>query len=165
MLHEPLDKLADFAAAGADIITVHVEAAVHIHRVLQRLATLEHAAGDGRGIVRGLALNPGTPLEWLAAPLLEQVDIISLLAVDPGWSGQKFAPTTFGRLARVKELIRESGRDILVCVDGGITRDNIADVAVAGADLIAAGSAVFDGKEQEANARLVLEAVRRRSTR
>jgi ribulose-phosphate 3-epimerase len=165
MLREPLYKLADFAAAGADIITVHVEAAVHIHRVLQRLATLEHTAGDGRGIVRGLALNPGTPLEWLAAPLLEQVDIISLLAVDPGWSGQKFAPTTFGRLARVKELIRESGRDILVCVDGGITRDNIAEVAAAGADLIAAGSAVFDGKEQEANARLVVEAVRRRSTR
>jgi len=163
MIHEPLDKLADFAAAGADIITVQLEAAVHIHRALQRLATLEHAAGDGRGIVRGLALNPGTPLEWLAPPLLGQVDVISLLAVDPGWSGQKFAPTTFGRLARVKELILASGRDILVCVDGGITRDNIAEVAAAGADLIAAGSAVFDGKEQEANARFVLGAVKRRS--
>jgi ribulose-phosphate 3-epimerase len=163
MVHEPLDTFAAFAAAGADIVTVHVEAVVHIHRALQGLGALEHAAGDGRGIVRGLALNPGTPLEWLSAPLLEQVDVISLLAVDPGWSGQKFAPTTFGRLARVKELVRASGRDILVCVDGGITRDNIAEVAAAGADLIAAGSAVFDGKDPEANARFVLEAVRRGS--
>ena len=163
MVHEPLDTFAAFAAAGADIVTVHVEAVVHIHRALQGLGALAHAAGDGRGIVRGLALNPGTPLEWLSAPLLEQVDVISLLAVDPGWSGQKFAPTTFGRLARVKELVRASGRDILVCVDGGITRDNIAEVAAAGADLIAAGSAVFDGKDPEANARFVLEAVRRGS--
>ncbi len=161
MIQEPLEKLAAFAAAGADIITVHVEAAVHIHRVLQRLSDLGHAAGDGRGIVRGLALNPGTPLEWLAAPLLEHVDVISLLAVDPGWSGQKFASTTFGRMARVREMVQASGRDILICVDGGITRDNIADVAAADADLVAAGSAVFDGKDQEANARFVLEAVRR----
>jgi ribulose-phosphate 3-epimerase len=161
MVHEPLEKLQAFADAGADIITVHVEAAVHIHRVLQRLSGLEHAAGDGRGIVRGLALNPGTPLEWLSAPLLEQVDMISVLAVDPGWGGQKFASTTLARVARVRELIAASGREILVCVDGGITRENIAQVAAAGVDIVAAGSAVFDGKEQEANARHALEAVRR----
>ncbi len=88
--------------------------------------------------------------------------MISLLAVDPGWSGQKFAPTTCARVARVKEIIAASGRDILVCVDGGITRDNIAEVAAAGPDLVATGSAVFDGKSAEANARFMLEAVRRR---
>jgi ribulose-phosphate 3-epimerase len=162
MVHEPLDKLGAFVAAGADIITVHVEAAVHIHRVLQRLGGMEHSAGPDRGIVRGLALNPGTPLEWLAPSLLDEVEMISLLAVDPGWSGQKFAPTTLDRVARVKDIIAVSGKDILVCVDGGITRDNIAQVAAAGADLIAAGSAVFDGKAVEANARFVLEAVRGR---
>jgi ribulose-phosphate 3-epimerase len=161
MVHEPLEKLQVFADAGADIITVHVEAAVHIHRVLERLSALEHAAGDGRGIVRGLALNPGTPLEWLSAPLLEQVDLVSLLAVDPGWGGQKFAPTTLARVARAREMIAASGREILLCVDGGITRDNIAQVAAAGVDIIAAGSAIFAGGEQEANARFVLEAVRR----
>jgi ribulose-phosphate 3-epimerase len=164
MVREPLDKLPAFVAAGADILTVHVEAAVHIHRVLQTLGGMEHNAGPGRGIVRGLALNPGTPLEWLAPPLLDEVEIISLLAVDPGWSGQKFAPTTLSRVARVKELIRAAGKDILVCVDGGITRDNIAEVAAAGPDLIAAGSAVFDGKAAEANARFVLETLRKRPT-
>jgi ribulose-phosphate 3-epimerase len=162
MVHEPLEKLGAYVAAGADIITVHVEAAVHIHRVMQRLGDLEHVAGADRGIVRGLALNPGTPLEWLSPPLLDQLDMISLLAVDPGWSGQKFAPTTYARVARVKEIIAASGRDILVCVDGGITRDNIAEVAAAGPDLVATGSAVFDGKSAKANARFMLEAVRRR---
>lgn len=160
MVHEPLEKLAGFVAAGADIITVHVEAAVHIHRVLQHLGGMEHRDGPGRGLVRGLALNPGTPLEWLTAPLLSEIEMISLLAVDPGWSGQKFAPATLSRIARAKEIVAASGRDILVCVDGGITRGNIAEVAAAGADLISAGSAVFDGKSTEANARFVLEAVR-----
>jgi ribulose-phosphate 3-epimerase len=159
MIREPLDRLAEYAAAGADIITVHVESAVHIHRVLQRLGALPHADGTGRGIVRGLALNPGTPLEWLTPPLLEEVDMVTLLAIDPGFSGQKFATTTFDRLGRLKEMIEAAGRDIVVCVDGGITRDNIAEVAAAGADLIASGSAIFDGKQNEANAAFVLETI------
>jgi len=160
MVKEPLDKLEAFAAAGADIITVHVESAVHIHRVLQRLGSLEHRDGPGRGIVRGLALNPGTPLEWLTAPLLEEVDLVSLLAVDPGWSAQQFAPTTLDRVKRVKELVAKSGKDILVCVDGGVTRSNIKTIAAAGPDLVAAGSAVFDGGDVEANARYMLAAMR-----
>ncbi|MBN1320035.1 MAG: hypothetical protein JXA87_04250, partial [Thermoleophilia bacterium] len=87
MVHEPLDKLSDYVAAGADMITVHVESAVHIHRLLQHLGGMEHSDGSGRGIVRGLALNPGTPLEWLSPPLLDEVEMISVLGVDPGWSG------------------------------------------------------------------------------
>jgi ribulose-phosphate 3-epimerase len=159
MVQEPLDKLAHYVEAGADIITVHVEAAVHIHRVLQRLGSMEHSAGPERGLVRGLALNPGTPLEWLTEPLLEEVEMISLLAVDPGWSGQRFAPATLSRIARVKERIAASGKDILLCVDGGITRDNVAEVAAAGADLVAAGSAIYAGGAVEDNFRHVLEAV------
>ena len=159
MIHEPLDKLAGYAAAGADIITVHVESAIHIHRVLQRIGSLQHAAGAERGIVRGLALNPGTPLEWLTPPLLEEVDMITLLAIDPGWGGQTFAPTTYDRLRRLKGLIAACGRDILICVDGGITRDNITEVAAAGPDLIASGSAIFDGKQNEANAAFALGTV------
>jgi len=160
MVNDPLDKLAAYAGAGADIITVHVEATVHIHRVLQRLGGMEHSAGPGRGIVRGVALNPATPLEWLTPPLLEEVEMVSLLAVDPGWSGQKFAPTTLERVARAREIIAGSGRDILVCVDGGVTRENVAYIAAAGADLVASGSAVFDGKAAEENARFMLEAMR-----
>jgi ribulose-phosphate 3-epimerase len=163
MVHEPLDKLAHYVEAGADIITVHVEAAVHIHRVLQHLGGMEHVAGPERGIVRGLALNPGTPLEWLTQPLLDEVDMVSLLAVDPGWSGQKFAAATLSRIARVKEKIGASGKDILLCVDGGITRDNIANVAAAGADIVAAGSSVLAGGAVEENFRYMLDAVRGRA--
>jgi ribulose-phosphate 3-epimerase len=162
MVHEPLDKLADYVDAGADIVTVHVEAAVHIHRVLQRLGTMEHSAGPGRGIVRGLALSPGTPLEWLAPPLLDEVELISVLAVDPGYGGQRFAAGTLARVARVREIVRAAGKDILVGVDGGITRDNIVEVAAAGPDLIAAGSAVFAGGTVAENLRYAFAAARSR---
>jgi ribulose-phosphate 3-epimerase len=160
MVNEPLDKLPDFVASGADIITVQVEAAVHIHRVLQVLGSMEHSAGPGRGIVRGLALNPGTPLEWLAPTLLDEVEMVLILGVDPGWSGQKLAPATQDRVGRAKERIAAHGKDILICVDGGITRENIAAVASAGADIIAAGSAVFEGGAVEANLAHMLREVR-----
>ena len=84
-----------------------------------------------------------------------------LLAVNPGWGGQSFIPTTAGRVARARELAARSGRDILIAVDGGVTRANVAEVAAAGADLVVTGSAVFDGKAAESNARFMLEAVRR----
>jgi ribulose-phosphate 3-epimerase len=155
MIQEPLDKLEAYAAAGADIITVHVEAAVHIHRVLQRLGTLEHGERPGEGIVRGLALNPGTPLEWLN-PLLDEIDIVTILAIDPGWSGQTMAPGTLRRVARAKKMGAAAGKEILVSVDGGVNRGNIAAIAAAGADLVVTGSAVFDGKTAEANARFML---------
>ena len=158
MIREPLDKLDAYAAAGADILTVQVEAAVHIHRVLQHLGGLENANRPGEGIVRGLALDPGTPLEWLE-PLLDEIDLVTILAVDPGWSGQKFAPATLDRVARTKEMAAAASKEILVCVDGGVTKDNIAGIAAAGADLIVTGSAVFDGKAVETNARFVLAAV------
>jgi ribulose-phosphate 3-epimerase len=159
MVNEPLDKLDAYAAAGADILTVQVEAAVHIHRVLQRLGALENANRPGEGIVRGLALNPGTPLEWLE-PLMEEVDVVTILAIDPGYGGQKFAPATLDRVARVKALAAAAGRQLLVCVDGGVTKDNIAAIAAAGADLAVTGSAVFDGKDAGANARFMHGAMR-----
>ena len=159
MITEPLDKLDAYAFAGADILTVHVEAAVHIHRVLQRVGGLKNANRPGEGIVRGLALDPGTPLEWLE-PLLDEMDMVTILAIDPGWSGQKFAPATLDRVARTRRLIAAAGKEILVCVDGGVTKDNIAGIAAAGADLVVTGSAVFDGKAAETNARFVLAAVR-----
>lgn len=164
MVQEPLEKLEAYAAAGADIITVHLEAAVHIHRVLQRLGALEHTAGADKGIGRGLALNPGTPLEWLS-PLMDELDMVVILGIDPGWSGQTLAPTTLSRISRVKDMIAAAGKEILVCADGGITRENIGEVAAAGADLVVTGSAVFDGRNAEANARSVLETVRARASR
>jgi ribulose-phosphate 3-epimerase len=158
MIDEPLEKVADYVAAGADIITIHVEACSHVHRVLQKLRALTNVNDPERGIVRGIALNPGTPLEVLE-PLLDEVELILLLAVNPGWGGQKYIPATNARIARVQRLIADSDKDIILCVDGGITKDNIAAVAATGVDLIVAGSAVFDGRTPEANARFMLETV------
>jgi ribulose-phosphate 3-epimerase len=162
MIEDPLTKVADYAAAGADIITVHVESSVHVHRVLQHLGTLKNANDPARGIVRGVALNPGTPLEVLD-PLLDQLDLVVLLAVNPGWSGQSFLDATRARAARLRETIARSGRSILVGIDGGVTRDNIGAVAATRADLIVTGSAVFDGKAPAANARFMLDEVRKAS--
>ena len=158
IIEEPLEKVADYVAAGADIITIHVEACAHVHRVLQKLGTFTNVNDAERGIVRGVALNPGTPLEALE-PLLDELEFILLLAVNPGWGGQKYIPSTTARIARVQRMIAGSGKNILLGVDGGITRENIAEVAATGADVIVTGSAVFDGKTPEANARSMLEAV------
>jgi len=160
MIREPLATLADYVASGADIITVHQESCTHIHRVLQALGTMKHAADPARGIVRGLALNPGTPLDTVE-PLLPEMDLLVLLAVNPGWSGQKFIAGTFDRMARAQAMIAASGRPIVLGVDGGVTRDNVAAIAAAGAELIVTGSAVFDGKNAAANAAFMLKAVGR----
>jgi len=159
MIDEPLNKVGDYVAAGADIVTVHVEASRHVHRVLQQLGGMANANDAGRGVVRGVALNPGTPVEAIEA-VLDEIELVLVLAVNPGWGGQRFIPSTFDRLARAKEIVGRSGRRVLVGVDGGITRQNVAEVARAGADLIVTGSAVFDGKAAAVNARFMLDAVR-----
>ena len=164
MIEEPLEKVAEYIAVGADIITIHVEACSHVHRVLQKLGTLTNVNDGERGIVRGVALNPGTPLEAIE-PLLDEVEYILLLAVNPGWGGQKYIPATTARIARVQRMIADSERNIILGVDGGITKENIAQVAATRADLIITGSAVFDGKAPEANARFMLEAVSAASSR
>jgi ribulose-phosphate 3-epimerase len=157
MITEPLEKVADYVAAGADIVTIHPEACSHVHRVLQKLGTMTNVNDKDRGIVRGVALNPGTPLEVIE-PLLGEVELILILAVNPGWGGQPFIPATAGRIARAQRMIATAGRNILVGVDGGITKENISAVAETGVDVIVTGSAVFDGKAPEANARFMLEA-------
>jgi len=158
MIEEPLEKVADYVAAGADVITIHVEACSHVHRALQKLGTLTNVNEADRGIVRGVALNPGTPLEALE-PLLDDLEYILLLAVNPGWGGQKYIRSTTARIGRVQRMIADAGKNIILGVDGGVTKENIAEVAATGADLIVTGSAVFDGKAPEANARFMLQAV------
>jgi ribulose-phosphate 3-epimerase len=158
MIEEPLRKVREYVEAGADIVTIHPDASAHPHRVLQELGGMENANDRERGIIRGVALNPGMPLETLD-PLLEEIEMVLLLAVNPGWSGQKFARSTFRRIERVKRTIEEAGREILICVDGGITNSNVAEIARTGVDLVVAGSAIFDGKAARENARTMLQAV------
>ncbi|HEX5410740.1 MAG TPA: ribulose-phosphate 3-epimerase [Terriglobia bacterium] len=158
MIAEPLGKVREYVEAGADIVTIHPDASAHPHRVLQELGVMENANDRQRGIVRGVALNPGLPLETLN-PLLDQMEMVLLLAVNPGWSGQKFAGSTFRRIEQVRKIIEASGKEILICVDGGITRANAAEVARTGVDLVVAGSAIFDGRAARENARTMLQAV------
>jgi ribulose-phosphate 3-epimerase len=158
MIENPLNTLESYVAAGTDMITVHVESCRHIHRVLQKLGEFTNANDSNRGILRGIALNPGTPLEVIT-PLIDELEMIFLLAVNPGFSGQKFIPSTQGRLSRIRTMLSDAKKDILVGVDGGITRDNIADVTRMDVDIIVTGSAVFDGKTPLENARFMIDAV------
>jgi len=159
MIEDPLNKLEGYVAAGADMITVHVESCRHIHRVLQKLKKITNTNDPDRGILRGIALNPGTPLEVIT-PLIDELEMVFLLAVNPGWGGQKFIPSTQGRLTRLRQIINDTKKDILVGVDGGITRNNIADVARMDTDIIVTGSAVFDGKAPLENARFMINTVK-----
>jgi len=143
MIEEPLEKVRSYVDAGADMLTFHIEATRHPHRVLQAL---------GQTVKRGIALNPGTPVTAVE-PLLDDVELVLVLAVNPGWGGQRFSPGTAHRLAAVRELIERSGRTVMLGVDGGVTRENIGAIAAMGVDLIVAGSAVFDGGDAAANLR------------
>ena len=143
MIEDPLEKVRAYVEAGADMLTFHVEAARHPHRVLQAL---------GPAVKRGIALNPGTPVTAVE-PLLDDLELVLVLAVNPGWGGQRFAPSTERRLAAARELIERSGRTVMLGVDGGVTRENVGSIAAMGVDLIVAGSAVFDGGDAAANLR------------
>ena len=148
LIQDPMEKIEAYVAAGADIITIHVESADDLLPVLRKL---------GGTVVRGVAVNPGTPMEAIE-PLLDEVEMITVLAVVPAVSST-FEESTPGRLAKVREMV--AGRDILLCIDGGIKRDNIAEVAKLDVDVIVTGSAVFDGKDPLGNARFMLGAVER----
>ncbi len=123
-----------FAKAGADIITFHPEASDHIDRSLQLI--------KDNGCQAGLVLNPATPLHCLDF-VMDKLDVILLMSVNPGFGGQSFIPGTLDKLRLVKEKIKASGRDIRLQVDGGVKVNNIAEIAEAGADMFVAGSAIF----------------------
>jgi ribulose-phosphate 3-epimerase len=148
MVDEPLEKVAAYVDAGAGIVSFHVEATRHPHRVLQSLA--------GTGVVRGVALNPATPLAAVE-PLLDDLELLLVLALNPGWGGQTFVPATERRLAAARALL--AGREVVLAVDGGITKENVGHVASLGVDLIVAGSAVFDGGAVAENASFLAEMV------
>lgn len=156
MIANPLNKVAEYVAAGADLITVHMESDAHIHRVLQEIRIAAKAVS--RDVMRGIALNPGTPLESLR-PLFDELDLVLLLAINPGWGGQKLLPATRIRLLELKEMIASSGRSILTAIDGGITRDNIDEVGKWGADLVISGSAIFERGAIQENAGAMLKAL------
>ncbi|WP_194868020.1 ribulose-phosphate 3-epimerase [Pseudoalteromonas sp. PPB1] len=148
LMIKPVDSLIpEFAKAGADIITFHPEASEHIDRSLGLIKE--------QGCEAGLVLNPATPLHYLDY-VMDKVDQILLMSVNPGFGGQSFIPQTLDKLRQVRERIDASGRKIRLEVDGGIKVDNIAEVAAAGADMFVAGSAIFNQPDY----RTVIDAMR-----
>lgn len=152
MISDPDSYLDDFAAAGASIITVHVEAALHLYRTVQRIRDL--------GVRAGVTLNPATSLETLRE-ILPSVDLVLLMSVEPGFGGQEFIPSLYRRAATLREMLEQSGNGTcLIEADGGIKLDNVAQVFAAGVDVIVSGSGVFGTDDPVAT----MKEMRRRAT-
>lgn len=142
LMVKPVDRMiGDFSEAGASIITFHPEGSEHIDRSLQMIR-------EG-GCKSGLVFNPATPLSYLDY-VMDKVDMILLMSVNPGFGGQKFIPSTLDKLKQARQLIDQSGYDIRLEVDGGVTVANIAEIAAAGADTFVAGSAIFNTDDYKA---------------
>ena len=142
LMVKPVDRIVpDFANAGASLISFHPEASEHVDRTIQLIR--DH------GCKAGLVFNPATPLDYLDY-VLDKLDLILIMSVNPGFGGQSFIPTTLDKLRRAREIIDRSGRAIRLEVDGGVKVDNIADIAKAGADTFVAGSAIFGQKDYRA---------------
>ena len=148
LMVKPVDRIIpDFAAAGANIITFHPEGSEHIDRSL--------SLARDNGCKTGLVFNPATPLDYLDH-VMDKIDIVLLMSVNPGFGGQKFIPETLNKLSqarkRIDEYMEKSGKQILLEVDGGVNPNNITEIAKAGADTFVAGSAIFgSGKDSDPN--------------
>ena len=139
---EPVDRLIpDFAKAGASYITFHPEASRHVDRSLALIRD--------QGCKAGLVFNPATPLTWLEH-VLDKIDMVLLMSVNPGFGGQAFIPSALDKLKRAREIIDASGREIRLEIDGGVKVDNIGAIAAAGADTFVAGSAIFGSDDYAA---------------
>ena len=141
----PVDEMIlEFAKAGASYISFHPEATAHVDRSLQLIRD--------QGCKSGLVFNPGTPIDWLEY-LIDKIDVILLMSVNPGFGGQKFLPSTLKKLVKVRRVIDDAGLPIRLEVDGGISVENIREVADAGADMFVAGSAIFNSNDYSATIR------------
>jgi len=141
LMVKPVDRIIpDFAKAGASYITFHPEASEHIDRSLQVIR--------GEGCKSGLVFNPATPLDYLKY-VIDKVDMVLLMSVNPGFGGQSFIPATLDKLREARRIIDDSGRDIRLEIDGGVKVDNIREIADAGADTFVAGSAIFSAKNND----------------
>jgi len=141
MIENPDLYISDFAKAGADIITVHQEAVPHLHRTLQLIKSLGKKAG--------VSLNPATPVETLDI-ILDELDLVLIMSVNPGFGGQSFIPSALDKIRALRQRITERGLSTELEVDGGVKIDNIREVVAAGADVLVAGSAVFNTEDYAA---------------
>jgi ribulose-phosphate 3-epimerase len=141
MIEEPEKYAEAFKQAGADILTVHYEACIHLHRNIQQI--------KGLGMKAGVALNPHTPVHLLEN-VINDIDVVLVMSVNPGFGGQHFIPQTLKKLNALREMIKASNAHALIEVDGGVTLDNAADIINAGANVLVAGSTVFSSADPAA---------------
>ena len=134
MIEEPEKYAEEFKRAGADILSVHVEACRHLHRNVQQIKSL--------GMKAGVAINPHTPVESIF-DVLEDIDLVCLMSVNPGFGGQKFIPKTLDKIRSLRTAIDQSGAKVLIEIDGGVTLENAPAIIAAGADVLVAGNTVF----------------------
>ena len=141
MIEQPENYVEAFHKAGADVLSVHIEASLHLHRTLQHIKSL--------GMKAGVAVNPHTAINQLEA-IVQDVDVFCLMSVNPGFGGQKFIPQTIDKIKALKQLILQSGSSALIEIDGGVTLDNAASIIAAGADVLVAGNTVFSAADPKA---------------
>lgn len=134
MIEEPEKYAEAFKNAGADVLSVHIEACRHLHRNIQQI--------KGLGMRAGVAVNPHTPVSLLK-DVIKDIDLVCLMSVNPGFGGQKFIPQTISKIKELKAMIDETGSSVLIEIDGGVTLDNAAEITQAGADILVAGNTVF----------------------
>ena len=140
MIEDPGKYAEEFKKAGADNLTIHIEACPHLHRNIQQIKSL--------GIKAGVAINPHTPVESLK-DILADIDLVCLMSVNPGFSGQSFIPNTLIKIKQLKKMISEQGLQVLIEVDGGVTLNNARSIIEAGADVLVAGNTVFKSSDPE----------------
>ena len=138
MIEQPDRYVKAFHEAGADILTVHIEACTHLHRTIQQIKEL--------GMKAGVAVNPHTPVELLK-PMLKDIDLVCLMSVNPGFGGQKFIPATLEKIKDLRQLISTTDSKALIEIDGGVTLENAASILEAGADVLVAGNTVFKSSD------------------
>lgn len=142
MIEKPDNYISKFAEAGADLLTVHVEACTHLHRTIQNIKS--------HGVKVGVSLNPATSLNTIEE-VLHELDMVLIMSVNPGFGGQKFIESSLKKISKLKRMIDESGKNIDIEVDGGVKVDNVSKIIKAGANVIVAGSAVFGGNSIKDN--------------
>ena len=147
MIEEPIRYIGDFVEAGADIITVHAEACTHLDRTIDEI--------KAKGLLAGVSINPATPVSEIL-PVLEKVDMVLIMTVNPGFGGQKLIPYTLDKVRELKRIVDQKGLKVDIEVDGGVTLENVEQILDAGANVIVAGSAVFNGEIEE-NVRCFLD--------
>jgi ribulose-phosphate 3-epimerase len=147
MIVEPEKYVEAFSDAGADIISVHIEACPHLHRNIEQIKSL--------GLQAGVAVNPHTPIALLT-DIIADIDLVNLMSVNPGFGGQKFIPYTLNKIRELRTMIDERGLDVKIEIDGGVTVENAASILEAGADVLVVGNTVFRSKDPKETIRKLI---------